>query len=549
MDLNTCFETTKDYHAIAFYSHLIPAMLTFVVSTFVLVESKFSLVSKVFALFTGSFCVWLLGDVILWTSDKYDLVSFFWAPLDYINILAYLFGAYFFAILIREKDIYLWQKIIIAILALPAWWITFNNQSISAFYQPTCEALNNDFLSQYKFGIEVLVIAFVMFYGLWAWRKASNNKRWQIVTVGFALVMFFASFSVTEYISSKTGIYEINLYSLFVLPVFLFIIIYSITNLEILKIRLIGSQLLAYVLVIMVGSQFFFLKDTSDKTFTVITFLLSLGFGILLVKSGKREVGARKKIEKLAMDLEQANDQLQELDRQKDSVLHMVAHQFKGPLTTINYTTELLLDGTYGSMDAEQKDSITTIRKASQKMGLQSEMVLDAAKITLNKLPLSPEPINLADLMKEVVEEASNHAKERRVHFDVVLPVNPLPTATLDRKYTQLALDNLLSNAVKYTALKAEWGNVNFNVELRNNTLFCAVKDNGIGIPKAEQGNIFKELYRASNAGKEGNGLGLRVARGAIEAQGGKMTYESQENVGTTFYIELPLKLVPLVDK
>ena len=232
---------------------------------------------------------------------------------------------------------------------------------------------------------------------------------------------------------------------------------------------------------------------------------------------------------------------VEELDRQKDAVLHMVAHQFKGPVTTINFTTELLLDGSYGKLTAEQQENVTTIRTASQKMGAQSEMVLDAAKITLGKLPLNPVSVDLNELVKEVVEEAQNHARQLKVHMNVILPNQPLPTATLDRKYTQLAIDNLLSNAVKYTALKSEGGNVEFVVSMKGKTLFCSVKDTGIGIPKAEQENIFKELYRASNAGKDGNGLGLRVARGAIEAQGGKMWFESEEGKGTTFFVELPL--------
>ncbi len=235
---------------------------------------------------------------------------------------------------------------------------------------------------------------------------------------------------------------------------------------------------------------------------------------------------------------------VQELDRQKDAVLHMVAHQFKGPVTTINFTTELLLDGTCGELTSEQKESISTIRTASQKMGAQSEMVLDAAKITLNKLPLNPVPTDLNELFKEVIEEAQNHAKQLKVHMKITLPNQTLPTAMLDRKYTQLAIDNLLSNAVKYTALKSEGGNVDFVVEMKNKTLFFHVKDTGIGIPKAEQDKIFLELYRASNAGKDGNGLGLRVARGAIEAQGGKMWFESEEGQGTTFFVELPLVVV-----
>lgn len=386
-----------------------------------------------------------------------------------------------------------------------------------------------------------MVIGFIMFFVLVQWHKSEKAKRIQMLTVAFALVSFFGIFSVTEYISSQSGVYEINLYSLFILPVFLFIIIYSITSLEIFKVRLIGSQLLAYALVIMVGSQFFFLQDTTDRTLTICTFFLSLGFGILLIRSGKREIAARERVEKLVSDLEKVNEKLVELDRQKDAVLHMVAHQLKGPVTTINFTTELLLDGTFGEMAPEQKEKVASIASASRKMGSQSEMVLDAAKITAGKLPLEPAPVDLCALFKEIVSEAENNARQKKVNLHVSLPALQLPSVILDKKYTQLAIDNLLSNAVKYTALKSEGGNVDFTVEIRGEKLYCAVKDTGIGIPKKDQENVFKELYRASNSGKDGNGLGLHVAKGAIEAQGGKIWFESEEGKGTTFFVELPL--------
>jgi signal transduction histidine kinase len=234
---------------------------------------------------------------------------------------------------------------------------------------------------------------------------------------------------------------------------------------------------------------------------------------------------------------------LRELDRQKDAVVHMVAHQFKGPVTTINFITELLLDGTFGKITGEQKENIATIRAAAQKMGAQSGMVLDAAKITSGKLPIEIAPTDLNELFEEIVEEARNHAKQRKVNLKISLPTSKLPTAILDRKYTQLAIDNLLNNAIKYTALKSENGNVVFTVEIKKNNLLCMVKDTGVGIPKKDQENIFKELFRASNAGKEGTGLGLHVAMGAIEAQGGKMQFESEEGKGTTFIVNLPLNL------
>lgn len=241
---------------------------------------------------------------------------------------------------------------------------------------------------------------------------------------------------------------------------------------------------------------------------------------------------------------------VEELDQKKDAVISMVAHQFRGPISHINTYVELLLGGDCGPLTDEQKESITVIRSASQRLSGQSDLVLDAAKIKLGKLPVEPIPLDLNGFFKDIVNEALLNAKEKKVDLAVSIPAK-LPIALLDLKHTQLAMDNLLSNAVKYTALKkADSGKkVEFSVEANNNILFCTVKDSGIGIPEKDQDKVMiREMYRSDNAGKDGNGIGLYVTKGVIEAQGGTIRFESKENVGTTFFVELPLKIATKED-
>jgi signal transduction histidine kinase len=103
----------------------------------------------------------------------------------------------------------------------------------------------------------------------------------------------------------------------------------------------------------------------------------------------------------------------------------------------------------------------------------------------------------------------------------------------------RMTLENLLSNAVKYTP---EGGKVELNVILKDHTLRYEVKDSGCGIPKEDQGKIFGKLFRATNVrNTEGNGLGLFAAKGAAEAQDGKVWFTSESGKGTTFYVEVPL--------
>jgi signal transduction histidine kinase len=538
MEINTCFLTTSDYHSIAYYSHLVPLFLVFLVSALVVFRSHYSLLSRSFACFALFFCLWLLGDVIVWTSSNYHLVSFVWAPLDYLNILFYLFGAYFFLVLLKEKDLTLFSKILLFAPALPAWWITLTNNSISSFNQPVCEAHNNELLSQYKLWVEICVILLVIVAGIIGWHK-NINRRWQNATVAIALILFFDVFGLTEYISSQTGIYEINLYSLFVLPIFVFLIIYSITNLEIFKIKLLGFQLLAYALVIMVGSQFFFLEGSTSKALAVVTFLLSFGFGILLVRTGKREVEARGKVESLVSELEKSNEHLKELDRQKDELLSIVSHQLATPITSVKWYLEMLQDGDVGELEDDQKKHVHSMQAIATDLTDLVGMILDVSRIQLGRMRIDKQSLDLAEFFKEIIETVEPKAIEKHINFVKNLPAS-FPPADLDKRYTRMTIENLLTNAIKYTPEK---GDVTIDVQIKGNKLLCTVKDSGCGIPKAEQDKIFGKLFRASNVRNsvDGNGFGLYVAKGAVEAQGGSIRFDSTEGKGTTFYVELPL--------
>ncbi len=289
----------------------------------------------------------------------------------------------------------------------------------------------------------------------------------------------------------------------------------------------------------MVGSQFFFLQNTTQKTLTVVTFVLSLGFGLLLVRSGKREETARKKVEKLAGELEEANSNLKELDRQKDELLGMVSHQLATPVTSMRWYLEMFEDGDMGTMPPEQIATIKKMQSIVQDLSDLVSMILDVSRIQLGRLKLEPRPLDIQEFVADIMSVIEPKAQERGVIFNKLIATN-LPTTPLDKKYTRMAIENLLTNAVKYTP---KGGEVRFTAEVRGSNLYFEVKDTGCGIPKEDQGKIFGKLFRASNVRNsiDGNGFGLYVAKGATENQNGKIWFESEEGKGTTFFVELPI--------
>lgn len=231
---------------------------------------------------------------------------------------------------------------------------------------------------------------------------------------------------------------------------------------------------------------------------------------------------------------------VKELDRQKDELLSIVSHQLANPISSVKYYLEMFMDGDLGALTKEQKEQIGTMQGVTSDLTDLVSMILDVSRIQLGKMKIEKQELDLNEFFKEILQVIVPKAKEKGVQLNVKMP-SSLPKAMLDKRYTRMTVENLLSNAVKYTPTK---GNVDFLLELRDGNMYCEVKDTGCGIPKADQDKIFGKLFRASNVRNEvdGNGFGLYVAKGAIEAQGGKIWFESEEGKGTKFMIDVPLK-------
>lgn len=231
---------------------------------------------------------------------------------------------------------------------------------------------------------------------------------------------------------------------------------------------------------------------------------------------------------------------VKELDHQKDELLGIVSHQLATPVSSIRWYTEMLIDGDLGKVNKDQKTHLNSMMTVAASLSDLVSMILDVSRIQLGRMHIEKQELNLSDFFKEILDIIEPKSKAKRIDFDISIP-RSLPKAMLDRRYTHMTIENLLSNAVKYTP---ENGNITFKVEIKNQKMFCEISDTGCGIPAKDQDKIFGKLFRASNVRNniDGNGFGLFVAKGAVEAQGGKISFLSKEGKGTTFYVELPLK-------
>lgn len=230
---------------------------------------------------------------------------------------------------------------------------------------------------------------------------------------------------------------------------------------------------------------------------------------------------------------------VKELDRQKDELLGIVSHQLATPASSIKWYIEMMIDGDLGKVTKEQKEHLVSMQGISTNLSDLVSMILDVSRIQLGRIRVERQELELKSFFKEIIETVEPKATSKSITFEKKLP-SSFPKAMLDKRYTRMTIENLLTNAIKYTP---DNGKVQLDVNVVNNKLHCTVTDTGVGIPEKDKEKIFGKLFRASNVRNnvDGNGFGLYVAKGAIEAQGGKIWFESTEGKGTTFFVELPL--------
>ncbi len=231
-----------------------------------------------------------------------------------------------------------------------------------------------------------------------------------------------------------------------------------------------------------------------------------------------------------------------ELDNHaKSEFLSMIAHQLRTPLSGIKWTFKMLLDGDLGSFTEEQKDIVRKGAESNERMLKLLEELIVANQNEEWEFQYNLSKVDLEQIAEKVITEFLEEARVKEVSISFKRPNKPLPLVAVDPEKIALVFQNLLENAIKYSSKN---NTVSVGIDEENNTVQVAIKDSGIGIPKAQQEKIFEKFFRADNAKieqKAGTGLGLFTAKKIVEKHGGKIWFESNEGKGTTFFFTVPI--------
>lgn len=222
-----------------------------------------------------------------------------------------------------------------------------------------------------------------------------------------------------------------------------------------------------------------------------------------------------------------------------DEFLHLASHQLRNPVISIKWMIELLLQTE--KLTEQTKKYLTSIRTSATRLSDLVALLLNVSRIERGKVVFSSRSFDLVKFVKSFLNEYAPFSTKKNI--SVIFEKHPpVLRVVIDSGAFYNIIQSLVVNAIEYTP---EGGTIEVSLEERNRAFRVTVRDTGIGIPKKNQRHIFEKFSRGSNAriiNRGGLGLGLYAAFQTVQLLNGKIWFDSEEDKGTTFYVELPLR-------
>jgi len=248
-----------------------------------------------------------------------------------------------------------------------------------------------------------------------------------------------------------------------------------------------------------------------------------------------------------------------EIKQAKTDFVSLASHQLRTPLSIIKWYIDFLLARDAGDLTPEQEKYLKEVYRSNERLIELVNALLDVSRIDLGTFAIEPEPTDIRERAERALERFLPEIKAKDINLEKRF--DKLPELNLDPRLTKIVFENILSNSVKYTSRN---GIIRFVIKKTSANILIKISDNGCGIPREQQPQIFTKLFRADNVKKiesMGTGLGLYIVKAVIEKSGGRIWFESpskeflpedkkdkkessdnKNKGGTTFFISIPLK-------
>jgi signal transduction histidine kinase len=236
-------------------------------------------------------------------------------------------------------------------------------------------------------------------------------------------------------------------------------------------------------------------------------------------------------------DLQESYSKLREIESLKDSLVHMIIHDMRTPLTSIYGYLKSMEMYESATLSDEGKEFLSIVSDSTQKLIDMVNSLLDVSKMESGEMKLNIEEVDLTAVARDVITALDSLKGDRVLTVDG--PDNPA-TIGADARLIHRVIQNLVGNALKFTP---EDGEIRITIDVDGEQARVSVTDNGSGIPVQFQSRIFEkfgQVEAAANRNVHSTGLGLTFCKLAVEAHGGIIGVDSEEGKGSTFWFTLP---------
>lgn len=232
------------------------------------------------------------------------------------------------------------------------------------------------------------------------------------------------------------------------------------------------------------------------------------------------------------------------IESAKTEFVSLASHQLRTPIAAIKWSAELLQIDEEKNLTDRQKKYIDRLLLGSKRMAILVDDFLRVSKFELGTFQPEYTKISLTETIEAVIVEQASKAAAKKIVTNTFFD-SAIDTMCTDQNLVRMIVTNLYSNAVKYSK---DSGTIHIGFGKKGENVLISVADNGLGIPMVDQDRIFSKLFRAKNAVREvpdGTGLGLYIAKQAVEVLRGKISFTSTEDRSTTFEVVLPTQSAP----
>ncbi|MFZ2150019.1 MAG: HAMP domain-containing sensor histidine kinase [Minisyncoccia bacterium] len=514
-----------------FYSHIPAVIVALFVGLLVFFKSGKSRVGTTILIINLLFSVWAIFDLILWATNRPDVVMFFWSLQILIEPLIYLLGFYITYLFVKNQDLGLKAKLlgllayspIALFLASP-----FNLIGVDLSY---CTAIEGFIAQYYTYIFEAVSILGIVIFVAMQYKKAGNRKS-EITIFGIGVVLFLIAFSSGNIIGSFTENWTIAQAGLVGMPIFVAFIAYMIVRFKTFKMKLIATQVLMASIWIIVLGILFIRNIENVRIVTALTLILVTISGDLLIKSVIKEVRQKEELARL-------NENLQILIKQRESLVHLITHKVKGSFTRTKFIFAGLLDGTFGDINPD-------VRKVAEQGlefddgGIQTvDLVLNVANLQNGLIKYEMRELDFKEVVLKTVDEKRLGVEAKGLKLELHIEKDTYKVVG-DAFWLKEVVSNLIENSIKYT----KEGTISVALS-DGGKILLSVKDTGLGITEEDKHNLFTEGGRGKESIKvnvDSTGYGLFTVKMVVEAHKGKVWAESEgAGKGSQFYVELPI--------